>query len=94
MPPRTDLRATDAWQKTSGGRGVLVAVLDSLIQWNHPDLAGSVYSVSNMKDKLPGEVHGWDFADDDPDTRISTAELARLSPIFQDTFQLSSAQLL
>lgn len=94
LPPRTDLRAEEAWQQSNGGRGVLVAVIDSLIQWDHPDLAGSVYSVGNVKDKLPGEVHGWDFADDDPDTRISKAELARIRPIFQDTFVLSDAQLL
>lgn len=94
LPPRTDIRATDAWQQTSGSRGVLVAVLDSLIQWDHPDLAKSVHSVGKVKDKLPGEVHGWDFADDDPDTCISQAELARQRPFFQDTFQLSDAKLL
>lgn len=94
LPPRTDIRATDAWQQTSGGRGVLVAVLDSLIQWDHPDLAESVHSIGKVKDKLPGEIHGWDFADDDPDTRISQAELARQRPFFQDTFRLSDAKLL
>lgn len=94
MPLRTDLRAKEAWQQSNGGSGVLVAVIDSLIQWNHPDLVGNVYSIGNVKDKLPGELHGWDFADNDPDTRISQAELARVRPIFQDAFVLSDAQLL
>lgn len=91
---RTDIRATEAWQETSGGRKVLVAVLDSLNQWDHPDLAGNVYAVGSVKNKLPGEVHGWDFADNDSDTRISQAELARHRPSFQDTFQLSDVELL
>jgi len=94
-PNRPDIRATDAWQKTKkGGKGVVVAVLDSAIQWNHPDLINNLSSVGNVKDKLPGEEHGWDFADNDPDTRISKDELARVTPGFQDSFRLSDAQLL
>jgi subtilisin family serine protease len=93
---RPDLHATEAWQHSKAGEGVVVAVLDSLIQWDHPDLMGNVYTVGNVADKLPGEVHGWDFAastSGDPDTRISDSELQMLQPPFQNTFKLSDTEL-
>lgn len=72
---------------------MLVAVVDSLIQWDHPDLANSIYTAAKAN-KLPGEVSGWDFVDNDSDTRISEDELAIYRPLFQDTFVLSETKLL
>ncbi len=95
--PRTDLRATAAWKQGDRGQGVVVAVIDSLIQWDHPDLASRLYTPSHLTNKLPNEEHGWDFSSangGDADTRISTDELNRLRPDFQNTFQLSTADLL
>jgi serine protease len=99
---RTDIRVTEAWKQTNGGRGVVVAVLDSLIQWDHPDLANSLYTVKSA-DKCPNEIHGWDFSSGgnslepceigDEDTRISRSELAILTARFQDTFKLSDGEL-
>lgn len=94
LPPRADLHATEAWQQGNGGDGAVVAVLDSIIQWDHPDLAGNIYAIGNVPDKLPGENYGWDFADNDADTRISDAELSLYSPVFQTSFTLSDADLL
>jgi hypothetical protein len=103
--PRTDLRVREAWQRSTGGKGVVVAVLDSLIQWDHPNLQPSLYTVT-AANKCPGEQHGWDFTVTAPsrttdpckigdaDTRISRMELAPLAPTFRQTFQLSDAQLL
>jgi len=95
--PRTDLRATEAWKNSKGGDGIVVAVIDSLIQWDHPDLIDNVYSTANVKDKLPNEVNGWDFTGKnggDPDTRISKAEIEKLRTDFQSTFQFSNAALI
>jgi serine protease len=90
---RADLRVTEAWQKTNGGQGAVVAVVDSVIQWDHPDLQSNIYQVRAVKDKLPGEISGWDFVSNDPDTRLNQAELAVVTPAFRDTFQLSDQEL-
>ena len=103
---RTDIRAPEAWQQSNGGQGVVVAVLDTTIQWNHPDLKNNLYNSSNLSDRCPGEVHGWNFSALDtvssnnqitcpgkPDTRISKKELNVLAPILKDTFRLSDERL-
>ncbi|WP_414621531.1 S8 family peptidase [Calothrix sp. CCY 0018] len=100
---RTDLRVTEAWQNSNGGKGVVVAVIDSLIQWNHPDLQNSLYKVS-AADKCPGEEYGWDFSEPsnsnqpceigDSDTRMSPLELNILRRKLHDTFKLSDRELI
>lgn len=95
--PRTDIRATEAWKQSNQGEGVVVAVIDSLIQWDHPDLVNNLYTVGDVEDKLPNEVHGWDFSGEgegDPDTRISAEELTVVRPEFQKAFTMSNAQIL
>jgi len=103
--PRTDLRVKEAWKQSNGGKGVVVAVLDSLIQWDHPNLQSSLYTVTTTN-KCPGETHGWDFTltaaprttdpcqIGDDDTRISATELAIITPHFQRTFQLADGNLI
>ncbi|NES69551.1 MAG: S8 family serine peptidase, partial [Okeania sp. SIO2D1] len=90
---RTDIRATEAWKNSQGGKGVVVAVMDSLIQWDHPDLINNIHQVDQVSDKLPGEVRGWDFVEDDPDPAISREELTVIAPRFRDAFLLSDLQL-
>lgn len=58
--PRTDLRVQEVWNQDQQGEGVVVAVLDSLIQWDHPALRNSLYTVKHP-DRCETEVHGWDF---------------------------------
>lgn len=92
--PRTDVDAVTAWgQSKATGKGTVVAVIDSLIQWDHPDLMNNLLKEPNVGNLLPGEKSGWDFAQNDNDTRISTEELAAVTPDFQASFTLSNAEL-
>ncbi len=91
---RTDIRAREAWQNSNAGKGVVVAVLDFLFQWDHPDLINNVYRLGNAPYKLAGETNGWDFANNDSDTRISQQELSTFASIFRDSYRLSDKKLL
>jgi subtilisin family serine protease len=103
---RTDLRVIEAWKNTTNkGRDVVVAVIDSTIQWNHPDLKNSLHTITSQ-DKCPGEIHGWDFSEQvsgdvsdpcsigDADTRLNNLELTILNRRFRDTFLLTDAKFL
>lgn len=82
---------------------MVVAVIDSLIQWNHPDLRDSLYKVQSP-DKCPLEEYGWDFSEPsdsknpcavgDSDTRMSPLELNILRRKLHDTFKLSDKELI
>jgi subtilisin family serine protease len=68
--------ADDAWAEGYTGDGVVVAVLDSGCDYNHPDLSDHVWV---NDDEIPNnaqddddngyadDVHGWNFIDDDND---------------------------
>jgi subtilisin family serine protease len=72
-----DIDVTEAWD-TQAGNGTVVAVLDTGVDVDHPDLATQLWT--NPGEDCPGcqtngldddnnglvdDVHGWDFADDD-----------------------------
>jgi len=48
--PATDIGAEKLWQKGIDGQGITVAVIDSGIDRNHPDLAGKVIGEKNFVD--------------------------------------------
>ena len=47
--PDVDVNATEAWEQSTGSPGVLIGVIDTGIDYNHPDLAINVWT-------NPGEI--------------------------------------
>jgi serine protease len=99
---RTDVRAPEAWNQNKQGDGVVVAVIDNLLQWDHPALVGKIATVNCAAQTkfpcLPGEKNGWDFSDlqgsrGDNDTRANAEEIAQLQPSLKEASQ-SDAYLL
>lgn len=79
--------AIDAWQKLPQGKDIVVAVLDTGIDYNHPDLIDNMWrnpdeipgdKIDNDKNGYIDDVVGWDFAENDGlpyDRLVSTASI-------------------
>jgi subtilisin family serine protease len=71
----SNLNAEAAWAVATGSSNVVIAVIDTGVLTNHPDLAANLWTNPNVAEDAtngyPGDIHGWDFynngSDPDPD---------------------------
>ncbi len=74
--PDADIDAPEAWDIETGSSNIVIASLDTGIDYNHVDLADNIW---NNEDEIPAngidddsngyidDIIGWDFVDDDND---------------------------
>jgi subtilisin family serine protease len=58
----SDIKATPAWETTTGSLNTIIAVIDSGIDFSHPDLTNNRWT--NPYPSLNQDLHGWDYVDD------------------------------
>jgi subtilisin family serine protease len=62
--PNAGVGALDAWEAGEEGSGQVIAILDTGVDLTHPDLVDNLWENLSPTD---GDIHGYDFVDDDGD---------------------------
>ncbi|MCJ7812653.1 S8 family serine peptidase, partial [bacterium] len=72
------ISAQEAWDVAKGDTSVIIAIIDTGVDWDHPDLAENIWTnpdeivdgIDNDSNGYIDDIHGWDWVDDayDPAT--------------------------
>lgn len=72
-----DVNAENAWKITQGSKNIKIAVIDTGVDYNHPDLKDNMWTNEAELNGTPGvdddgngyvdDIHGYDFANNDGD---------------------------
>jgi subtilisin family serine protease len=82
-----DIRASSAWDVYTGDPTLKVGIIDTGVDYNHPDLAANAWTnpgeipANNIDDDGNGyvdDIHGYDFVNNDD--RWTTTATARIAP--------------
>ncbi|MCA2506080.1 S8 family serine peptidase [Microcystis sp. M62BS1] len=74
--PDADIDAPEAWDIQTGNPNLVIGVIDTGVDYNHPDLAGNIWTnpgeiagdgIDNDGNGYIDDIHGWDFAYNDND---------------------------
>ena len=72
--PDADIDAPEAWDIQKGDQNLVIGVIDSGVDYNHPDLVGNIWTnpgeiagdgIDNDSNGYIDDVRGWDFAYND-----------------------------